>query len=512
MQAQEEKQKQAPQPQEESEENEFTRILEEAHLPSTLDEQVVYRTPSEKDTIILVCGDQIHYVGKGEYGGWILKDTSVDVSKCRAYLARPKVVYDTTNSSEISEALEILKQKYSDLDEITSDVKKAGGYESELQVVNYDYIEVKAKEKKRTDHYVVLDLEPMPTPRRFTATAIRLGYFFPGSRRHVTLPVARDLLDRLRLAYNIANYMYAEPAGYKERSATIWLKLIVNAPPLTSPTAGTTAVVPSAPGAQEQVGREGKAEVKATLSELKSLLSELAGAPATTAPTPATATAAATAVTEVARREEAKPTEEAHGEARREAAEQEQAEALATTITTVPPGMTAVRLLLFTLPSEYRATRTEVNVSGNVVVETRKMNADVASKIRALRVKFYDYLSRIAYRFHDVWALYSDVTEKDLRKLIEITDEIEDVLKNAGIDAYAEVVVVPALIPRDYLANYLNRYIENVRKEISEEKNERRRRELMQTLEALMRELKSITGSIASTPPTPAPAPTPQVA
>jgi flagellar biosynthesis chaperone FliJ len=158
-------------------------------------------------------------------------------------------------------------------------------------------------------------------------------------------------------------------------------------------------------------------------------------------------------------------------------------------------GLVKVKLVIFTLPTEYLGSETKYSKDeSGKIVESKVLSVD-PTRARSLRKKFYDVLHTVAYKIHDMWALRHDA---DLSLLNEVIDNINEEFKGLLVGSRT-IELVDAYFPKDYVTRMLSQYIEEREasmKEIYEKLNKvekaKEKARLLRELEELKAEIEKL--------------------
>ena len=203
-------------------------------------EEIVFKTNSDSKSLIFVMVDKLVYVGKGAYGGYVLKPRDLGlegldenlvlqiIGSARAFYVVPEV----ERLKDLGEYAEIV-QRY--LNVLPEKVRREFENPTGVELITYKYVEVDARIKKCTENYAVLDFEPKPNGLKLTAKALRLCIHYQGSFRHPESTTAGRLVKEWKLEFPeneiIQKNVYARDfTGYKGRGSTIYLKIVLEAP------------------------------------------------------------------------------------------------------------------------------------------------------------------------------------------------------------------------------------------------------------------------------------------
>jgi hypothetical protein len=410
-------------------------------LARELARELVYRTPSEFDSILLITKSSgVQYASKGQYGGWIVRGQLAEsdiIAALWCYKREWNTIDDARNVEDpsVKRFLEELAKHGFNFDYM-SHVPKA-------RVISYEYKPVEVRVVKATDRYTVIDITPVGN-NTIEAKAMHVYWLYHISRRgHCSGFCSEDAREKVFLVAKMLGLeAYRAEAEYGSRSYEIRVKFVTD---------------------YSQVA-----------DYIRSKL----------APEPEPA------VTPVAAEAGLPPLPELPGEAEEVAVGGGVATATATQ-TTTPPGYVKARIIDFNLPTEYIGGRTatvleEVEDGGEkrtVTVEKKEVRIP---ELRALRRRFYKVLERMAFKASSgLWVLMHDVTEDELRELNDVMAEINDILAKHGIPARS-INMIEAYLPEQWVKVKLTEYIEHVMSELEARKAiERKTREVLREIKRL---------------------------
>ena len=209
-------------------------------------EEVVFKTNSDKKSIIFVFHDRIVYASEGAYGGFILKpkvfglkefsgdDVQQLIGSARAFY----VVPERQELEDLGEYAEIVQQY---LNALPEKIRKEFEEYAKKELIVYKYVEVDAKIGKYKPSYVVLEFNPKPKGLKLVGKALRLYIHFQGSRKYPESTTASRIVKDWKLEFSdneiLQKHVYAENyTGYRERGSTIYLKIVLEAPRELVPT------------------------------------------------------------------------------------------------------------------------------------------------------------------------------------------------------------------------------------------------------------------------------------
>jgi hypothetical protein len=407
-----------------------------------LAKEVVYKTPSESDSILILTSSGVQYASKGQYGGWIVKDklsSSEDAVALWCFEQEWKEVGDarTLDNSTVKRFVEELANHGFDFDYVTN-VPKA-------RIIRYKYKPVNVVVKKATDRYTVIDMVPAGD-MVIEAESIHVYWPYHISRRgHCSGFCSENMREKTVLVAKMLGLeAYRAEAG-GSRDYEIRVKLVT--------------------------------DYRQVAGYLRSKLAPLAPEPATV--TPATAEAGLPPLPEL-------PGESAEVEVRGEVA------AVAT-----PPGYVKARIVDFDLPTEYIGGRTATvfeevedgETKRSVTVEKKEVRIP---QLRSLRRKFYKVLERIAFKASGLWVLMHDVTEDELGELNDVMAEINSILAKHGMPARS-INMVEAYLPEQWVKVKLTEYVNHVVSELEARKAvEKKTREVLREIGRLEELLKRL--------------------
>jgi len=408
--------------------------------------EIVYKTPSEFDSILLLTKSGVQYASKGQYGGWIVRGqlTESDIIAALWSFEQKQVEVEdarTLDNEVVKQFMEELAKHGFNFDYVAN-VPKA-------RIIRYKYRPVNITVTKVTDRYTVIDITPVGGDV-IEAEAIHVYWPYHISRRGrcsgFCSETAREKV--FLVARMLGLEAYRAEAEYGSRNYEIRVKFVT----------GT--------GYSQVAGY---------------LRSKLTPAPEPAVVTPATAEAGLP------------PLPELPGEA----AEVEVGGGVATVATTTPPGYVKVKVVDFDLPTEYIGGRTatvfeeveEGEEKRTVTVEKKEVRIP---QLRSLRRKFYKVLERMAFKASGLWVLMHNVAEDELRELNDVMAEINDILAKHGIPARS-INMIEAYLPEQWVKVKLAEYIEHVMSELEARKAiERKTREVLREIQRLEELLKRL--------------------
>ena len=375
-------------------------------------EEIVFRLNSDSKSIVLIDPQafNVFYAYEGSYGGYILRETNVDVEQLLAFYVEPSI--EDIEIETYKHLLELLPE------EVRKELNKA-------EKITYRMIRVKPIIKKKTDRYIVLDFQPYSPKEEYTAEAIRFYTHYSGSARHPKSTYAERIVKEYKLKYPdnkaVQKRLYAKSyTGYKGRDSTIYYKVATKLPMIKDLVA-TVDVKPQELDINEE-------EALAILKSWDSL-------------------PVATAVME----KEEKPQTPIDIDSKIAQAVKNYLE---------KQGLMKAKVVVFDLPTEYLRSETKYSkTEDGRISETKILTIDPA-RMRTLRKKFYNALHKVAFKTLMGWILLQDA---DLTPLNNVMKEIHEELKRYGIEDYRKIYILDTYIPRNYIIQQLKEYIEERR-------------------------------------------------
>jgi len=229
-------------------------------------EEVVFRTNSDEESIILIFNDKVVYAFPGEYGGYVIRGErllgvesleNVDVntvqsilSSARAFYVEPKktsymydkLEYIMNNADKLAnndkyrpilQYLDLIKREAAKLPEEVVETIYTYGY---AEIVEYTYVEVNVAVKKVAKKSVVIDVNPKPHGLKLSAKAIRVIC------RFACRGCGTENVRKWKLKYPENEYL--QKYIYDTDDRTLIWKIVVEAPQELVPTA-ISSVVPA---------------------------------------------------------------------------------------------------------------------------------------------------------------------------------------------------------------------------------------------------------------------------
>ena len=357
-------------------------------------EKVVYKTPSERNSVIIIdqLGDTA-YLGEGQYGGYIYKKGS--------FVSPDDAVLALMCFKREFEKLEwdVAVQKYPQLAALNDAIAKYEAPEPAVRVIRYFYQPVELIKKKETEKYVVYDVKPVGDVITAEAVHVHWGRYFSARGRCYGSACA-DELDKIKLATAAAGLeLYELPAG--KRSDEFRAKVVTDASQLeplirtaVQPPAEEEDVEEEEEGAEEEKREKRGVDVSTVAAEVEkaAALEVELEEPAVSAP----AVQQQHEHTAVQRRE-----------------------------------LVQVYLLRMRLPSKYLVQEVEYADRGRQ--EIRKFTDDRASALETLRRRIYEQISRVfcAVEEYGVWIA---VSEEAVKEAAQLGGLVKDELRRLGFD------------------------------------------------------------------------------
>jgi len=405
--------------------------------PEVLARELVYKTPSESDSILIVTSSGVQYASKGQYGGWIVRGRLAESDILVAlwcYKQEWNSVGDAINVEDPA-----VKRFLEELAKHGFDFNYTASYMPKARVISYMYKPVEVRVTKARDRYTVIDITPVDDTI-IEAKAMHVYWSYHISRRgHCSGFCSETAREKVMLVAKMLGLeAYHEDAEYGSRNYEIRVKFATD---------------------YTQVAGY--------------LRSRLAPAPEPVVVTPAAAEAGLPPLPEL-------PGEAAEVEVGGEAA----------AVTATPPGYVRVKVLDFDLPTEYIGGRTmtvleeveDGEAKRSVTVEKKEVRLP---QLRSLRRKFYKVLEKLAFKASGLWVLMHDVAEDELRELNGLMAEINDILAKHGIPARS-INMIEAYLPERWVKVKLAEYINHTMSELEAKKEaEKKTREVLREIKRL---------------------------
>jgi hypothetical protein len=435
--------------------------------------ELVFKTNTEADSILIIVGNKILYASKGQYGGWIVKEPLSNVEK--ALWCYNREVRRIDDFSEL--------ERYP---EVRAFIEKLKQYNIEMpsaEEVTYYYHPVKVEIKKTTDRYTVIDI--VPEDAVITAKAIRLKWLRHYSRKGNCTGTLCDEKKKEKLelvAKSMGVEVYDAPVG--KRSFEMRAKFVVDYSQVEkylseSPKTGEEI-------AEKSTKEPGVEELR--VEELEKELQELSETAKVIKIEPPTAVA----TQQVQPQRAPHYADEEYEKLKREVEELREIVEKRFDEWARRQGLVKLKLVVFRLPTEYLGSKTiYTKTEDGRIVESKvlRVNPTVA---RSLRKKFYDVLHETAFKIYDMWALRHDA---DVKKLDEVIGAINEAFKGLLVGERA-ITLVDAYFPRDYVVNALAKYIEERKATMSEIYEKLGKVEKAREKARLLRELEELKAEI----------------
>jgi len=413
-------------------------------MSTSLANEIVYKTPSEYDSIMIVSDGNVLYARKGAYGGWVV---SRKLEKVDLALWCPRRDVVDVNIDDLS--IEVVKK-------FIEELKKYNIAPPSARKVTYYYKPIKATIVKATDKYTVIDFAPEAT--ELTAEATHLYWKRHYSRRHrcygqLCNASERERAELVAKMFGLDAYEACLGSGVFE----VRIKIVTNAKDLEPFLKPKAPAEPEVQEVQEEVEEEEqkpKVQIEIKPKELEVELT----------PTPPTPAPALTAV---------KPKAE----------------------------LVKIYLLAMRLPSKYLLQEIEVNKT----TEVRKWGKEVieaASRLEGIRRTAYTKIERI-FAHVEEYGTWIAITEEAVKEAKELSswireelgkEPVKKALEVKGVDVdkvYSVKAVTIYLEPEDakellnVATRHLSEDIEELAKKIAEAEKEQDKKALKRLNEDL---------------------------
>lgn len=439
--------------------------------------EVVFRTPTKSDAIMIVLGNRVLYASKGEYGGWLLKEKVSELD----LKTRAKTLWCFKREVREIEPARIDSIQH---DEIKRFIEKMSEHKlpkPSIRDIKYFYHPAKVVVKKLTDKYVVIDI--VPEDAVITATAVHLYWkrHYSGKGYCSGYLCSDEDQNKVRLLGKMMNILvYEEKVGIRDYE--VRAKFVTDYAEIEKYLGLTTTQVLE------------KVEEEVNVEELEKRLREVEGesekgienAPITPQPVQS-------AVPQVTKCDEEYEKLAREIEELREIVEKRFDEWARK------QGLVKLKLAVFTLPTEYLGSTTKYGKDDSgKVVESKILSVDPA-RARTLRKKFYNVLHTVAYRIHDMWALRHNA---DLNLLNEVISDINEEFREL-LAGKRTIDLVDAYFPKDYVTRMLSQYIEErkasmaeIYEKLNKAENAREKARLLRELEKIKAEIESLQSEL----------------
>jgi hypothetical protein len=401
--------------------------------------ELVHKTPSEFDSILIVTPSGIQYASRGQYGGWVVKGklSPEDTIALWSFEQKWMEVEDarTLGNDVVKRFMEELANHGFGFDYVIN-VPKA-------RIIHYRYKPVNVIVKKATDRYTVIDATPTGDAV-IEAESIHVYWPYHISRRgHCSGFCSENMREKVVLVAKMLGLEAYRAEGGGSRDYEVRVKII--------------------------------SDYSQVAQYLRSKLAPPAPEPADD--TPAVAEAGLPPLPELP------PGEAAEVEVGGETA--------TTTTPATPPGYVKARIVSFDLPTEYIGGRTSTSLEEDgereekrtILVERKEVKI---LQLRSLRRKFYKILNRIAFKASGMWILMHDVKPEELEELNSVMKEVSEVLARHGMPMSRSVELVDAYLPEKWVKTKLAEYIEEVTTELEAKRRvEKKTREVLRELRRL---------------------------
>jgi len=355
-------------------------------------EKVVYKTPSEKNSVLIIdhLGD-VGYLAEG-YGGYVYK---------KGGFVSPDDAISLMCFKREFEKLEwdVAVQKYPQLAALNDAIAKYEAPKPSVRVIRYFYQPVELVKKKETEKYVVYDIKPVGDVVTAEAVHVYWGRSF-SARGRCYGPACE--LDKIKLATAAAGLELYELSTGK-RAEEFRAKVVTDASqlePLIRTAVRTEEEEEDEEEAAEEVDEGEQTGVDKIITEV-----EKAAALEVELEEPAPVPASAPAAPAVQQQHERTAVQ------RRE--------------------LVQVYLLRMRLPSKYLVQEVEYADRGRQ--EIRKFTDDRASALETLRRRIYEQISHVfcAVEEYGVWIA---VSEEAVKEAAQLGGLVKDELRRLGFD------------------------------------------------------------------------------
>jgi hypothetical protein len=357
--------------------------------PKQLAEQIVYRTPSEQDAILIVApSGEVLYASRGIYGGWIIKGKHENLDKAVAFWSfkREEKDIELSDIAKDERVATILRK-----------LEELGLPQPKARKITYYYYPVKVVVKKVTDHYTVIDV--VPEDRVVTAEAIHLYWPRHYSNKgycYGSLCSSEERQKVLLLGKMLGLEVYDASVG--KRDVETRIKLVTNTSELEKLIAPQPA--PATKIETKELEKEAKEEEKVTVEELERMLQELDKGKTVVTVVPSPVSPVATAVTQATPPPPSLPSP-------------------------TPRELVKIYELVMRLPSKYLVQQVKyIKTETGGVAEQRVWEGlaqQVASRLEGIRRTAYDKIKQLgsfAYvKEFERWIAVSDKAVKDAEEL-----------------------------------------------------------------------------------------------
>jgi hypothetical protein len=360
--------------------------------PRQLAEQIVYKTPSEQDAILIVTqSGEVLYASKGAYGGWIVKGKYENLDKAVAFWCFKREAKDV-DLSDVAKDERVAK--------ILEKVREFGLPQPKARKVIFSYYPVKIAVKKVTDRYTVIDV--VPEDKVVTAEAVHLLWSRHYSHRghcygDLCNPEDKQKVELLGKMLSVEVY---DATGTGRRDFETRIKLVTNTSELEKLLAPQHAPAPKTEA--KELGKEEEEEI--SVEELEKMLQQIEKGKETITVVPSPAP---TAVTQA-------------------------------TLPPLPPTPSRSELvkiyeLIMRLPSKYLVQQSKyVKTETGGVVEQRVWEGlaqQVASRLEGIRRTAYDKIRQLgSFGYVKEFEKWIGVTDKAVKDAEEVSKWIREEL------------------------------------------------------------------------------------
>ena len=365
-------------------------------------EEVVFRTPSEKNSIVVVTRDgRITYLREGQYGGYVIRREEDPRSVAAALACFRREVQKISWEEAV--------QRHQKAAELAAAVEKYGAAKpSIIRLIKYHYQPVELIPKKATDKYMVYDVRPVGNI--ITAEAMHVAWGRNFSARGRCYGVACNL-EPIRLAVaSVGLELYEETVG--KRAEEYRAKIVVDASALEQ-------LLRTA----EEEAEEEDVEEEEEEAEEEDVEEEEEGAEEERREERGVDVSAVAAEVEKAAALEVELEEPALSAPA--AAAQQQHERTAVRKQELVP----IFLLRMRLPSKYLVQEVEYAERGRQ--EIRKFTDGRASALETLRRRIYEQISRV-FCLVEEYGVWIAVSQDAVREAAELSGVVKEELKKLG--------------------------------------------------------------------------------
>jgi len=427
--------------------------------------EVVFKT--ESDAIMIVLKGRVLYASRGQYGGWILKESvpELDLKK------RAKILWCFKREVREIEPARIESIQHDEIKRFIEKLSEHGLPKPKAREVCYFYHPAKVVVKKLTDKYVVIDI----IPEDVVITAMAVHLYWP---RHYTRGghctgylCDENAQERVKLLGKMMNVPVYD-VEVARRDYELRVKFATNYIEVEKYLGLQATTTPQVEETEEMEVEELERKLKEVEGESEKGI-EI---------TPITPQLVQSAVSQVIKCDEEYEKLAREVEELREIVEKRFDEWARR------QGLVKLKLVVFTLPTEYLGSETKYSKDeSGKIVESKVLSVD-PTRARSLRKKFYDALHAVAFKVHDMWALRHDA---ELSLLNEVISDINEEFKNLLV-GNRTIELVDAYFPKEYVVRMLSQYIEERKASMAEIYDKLNKVEKAREKTRLVRELEEI--------------------